>query len=268
MMSVPHKVSRGFTLIEVLIALVISSLLLSLLSGVFYSVTSRWEKNAVTAKDDFDQAKRLYLLQRSIAGMIPWYERDTTFRKEPKLFFIGDKSRVQWVTSSPVFFQGEARSKLEVVRTGDNYLLRYSESPLYKSPLYKSNGSEKDNRSEFAARFDVLASAENFVFKYLGVVDLQTKIAGGTSFGSRDGASGDAELGQKSRPHRSRNNRIGGRSMSLQTSGTQWFSQYNGEETRLLPEKIVVSIQGKDKEYHFTVIDNSLKHVGIFDEST
>ncbi len=89
---------RGFTLIEVLLALGLTAMLLSLLSAGMYVVARDWndETNALDAQ--LDEAMTLLQIERALLAAVPhsFNNLDTLIRE---IYFEGESDSLRWVST-------------------------------------------------------------------------------------------------------------------------------------------------------------------------
>jgi len=88
----------GFTLIEIILALALTTLLLSLLSSGVYIVAGDWNRNSDHLDKNLDEAVAVLQIDRALQGAFPhsFTNEDTLSRQ---LFFTGDDERLAFVTS-------------------------------------------------------------------------------------------------------------------------------------------------------------------------
>ena len=102
-MNRPAHISRsaGFTLLELLLALSLSALLLSVLAYASSTISSQWSRQNDLLQDDVEQALYLLRLERALQGMYPYtYRREA--ETQPFLLVSGSKDALIWVsTMSP-----------------------------------------------------------------------------------------------------------------------------------------------------------------------
>ncbi|MDG2141180.1 MAG: prepilin-type N-terminal cleavage/methylation domain-containing protein [Gammaproteobacteria bacterium] len=95
------KNNTGFTLIEVILALGLTSLLLGLLSTSVFIVTEDWNRNSLALDESLDEAMTVLQVDRALHGAFPHsFTNEETLSRQ--IFFTGEKEYLAWVsTMSP-----------------------------------------------------------------------------------------------------------------------------------------------------------------------
>lgn len=96
MMTNHHK--SGFTLVEVILALALTTLLLGLLSSGVFIVAGDWNRNADVLDENLDEALAVLQIDRALHGAFPhsYTNKDTLSRQ---LFFTGESDYLGWVST-------------------------------------------------------------------------------------------------------------------------------------------------------------------------
>jgi general secretion pathway protein J len=113
---------RGFTLLEILIALSLTAMLLSMLTAGVYGVVRDWDNNAEGLERTLDQSSALLQLERALQGAFPHSFRnlDTLGRE---VYFDGHSDELAWVsTVSPQRNAGLTAWRLVTVNDEGVYL--------------------------------------------------------------------------------------------------------------------------------------------------
>ena len=147
------KFSRntGFTLIEVLLALGLTTLLLGLLSTSVFIVGADWNRSSNSLDENLDKSLAILQLDRALHGAFPHsYTNEETLSRQ--IYFTGENDYLSWVsTVSPQRMPGLTAWELfEVPGDGvyvrltpafsDNPFLRLEESePILMLPEYSLN---------------------------------------------------------------------------------------------------------------------------------
>ena len=88
----------GFTLVEVILALALTTLLLGLLSSGVFIVTGDWNRNADVLDESLDEALAVLQIERALHGAFPHsYTNTETLSRQ--LFFSGDSDYLGWVST-------------------------------------------------------------------------------------------------------------------------------------------------------------------------
>lgn len=98
MKIVTQKRSTGFTLIEVVLALGLTTLLLGLLSTSVFIVADDWNRNSDVLDQTLDEALAILQLDRALHGAFPhsFTDEETLARQ---LFFSGEDDYLSWVST-------------------------------------------------------------------------------------------------------------------------------------------------------------------------
>ena len=143
--------NTGFTLIEVLLALGLTTLLLGLLSTSVFIVGADWNRSSNSLDENLDKSLAILQLDRALHGAFPHsYTNEDTLSRQ--IYFTGENDYLSWVsTVSPQRLPGLTAWQLfEVPGEGvyvrltpafsDNPFLRLEESePILMLPEYSLN---------------------------------------------------------------------------------------------------------------------------------
>lgn len=89
---------RGFTLLEIMIALSLTAMLLTMLTAGMYGVIRDWDNNAQGLEDTLDETVAILQLERALQGAFPHSYRDPdTLARH--VFFAGEASALSWVST-------------------------------------------------------------------------------------------------------------------------------------------------------------------------
>lgn len=114
---------RGFTLLELMLALSLTAMLLTLLSAGVYGVVRDWDNNQEGLDAALDQTVAMLQIERALQGAAPHSYRDPDALAR-FIFFQGESDRLGWVsTVSPQRDTGLMAWRLESV-PGDGVSLR------------------------------------------------------------------------------------------------------------------------------------------------
>lgn len=104
---------RGFTLLELLLALGLTAMLLTLLSAGVYAVVRDWDDNQEQLDQALDRTVAILQVERALQGAMPHSYRDLQTLGR-FIFFQGEPDRLQWVsTVSPQQRRGLTAWRLE-----------------------------------------------------------------------------------------------------------------------------------------------------------
>ena len=88
----------GFTLVEVILALALTTLLLGLLSSGVFIVAGDWNRNADVLDESLDEALAVLQIERALHGAFPHsYTNTQTLSRQ--LFFSGESDYLGWVST-------------------------------------------------------------------------------------------------------------------------------------------------------------------------
>ena len=124
--------SLGFTLIEVILALGLTSLILGLLSTGVFLVADDWNRNSDVLDQSLDEALSILQIDRSLHGAFPHsFTNEETLSRQ--LFFTGEDDYLSWAsTVSPQRSAGLTTWELYSVAGEGTYLTlvpAYSDNP-------------------------------------------------------------------------------------------------------------------------------------------
>ena len=90
--------NSGFTLVEVILALALTTLLLGLLSSGVFIVAGDWNRNADVLDESLDEALAVLQIERALHGAFPHsYTNMETLSRQ--LFFSGESDYLGWVST-------------------------------------------------------------------------------------------------------------------------------------------------------------------------
>jgi general secretion pathway protein J len=114
--------SLGFTLIEVILALGLTSLILGLLSTGVFLVADDWNRNSNVLDQSLDEALAILQIDRALHGAFPHsFTNEETLSRQ--LFFTGEEDYLSWVsTVSPQRSAGLTTWELYSVAGEGTYL--------------------------------------------------------------------------------------------------------------------------------------------------
>ncbi|MDX1491392.1 MAG: prepilin-type N-terminal cleavage/methylation domain-containing protein [Pseudohongiellaceae bacterium] len=98
MQSTRLPTQQGFTLIEIILALALTALLLSLLSAGTYAVMSDWDRDSKVLDERLDETIALLQIERAIKGAFAHSYRDESSLGR-YIYFEGDDDVLRWVST-------------------------------------------------------------------------------------------------------------------------------------------------------------------------
>ena len=137
--------NAGFTLIEVVLAMGLTTLLLGLLSTSVFIVAGDWNRNSNSLDESLDLSLALLQVDRSLHGAFPHsYTNEETLNRQ--IYFTGENDSLSWVsTVSPQRSPGLTAWELFAV-PGEGVYLKLA-------PAFSDNPSSRLNESNPALLF-------------------------------------------------------------------------------------------------------------------
>jgi len=204
---------NGFTLIELMIAITILSLLLFIGSFSYSLMSERWNKELGQFSQTAKEAKNLEILQRLLEGVQPYVVVDKN--KKPSLFFIGAKTSLLAISRSGIFeTQYPVIFRLTTVNKGNGQVDLVYQSASTRNVLLKGT----DQNIEFSKKLILFENLEKIELSYYGW----------------------SHLYEKSAEHKNVNNR-------------KWFERYSGIDNQLMPEKYLITLTKNGEELSIPV---------------
>ena len=106
---------RGFTLIEVLLALALTALLLTLISTGMYVVARDWNENTERLDAKLDESLAILQIERALIAAFP-HSFNSTETLLREVYFDGEDDRLRWVsTVSPQRLAGLTTWSIDAV---------------------------------------------------------------------------------------------------------------------------------------------------------
>ncbi len=90
--------SHGFTLLELLIAISLSTLLMTVLVVGLNQITRDWERRGGTLDAMLDDSLLLLQIEKAILGTFAYNNKENATAQD-KLFFTGSNSEIKWVST-------------------------------------------------------------------------------------------------------------------------------------------------------------------------
>ena len=131
--------NAGFTLIEVVLAMGLTTLLLGLLSTSVFIVADDWNRNSNSLDESLDLSLALLQVDRSLHGAFPHsYTNEETLTRQ--IYFTGENNSLSWIsTVSPQRAPGLTAWELYAV-PGEGVYLKLA-------PAFSDNPSARLNES-------------------------------------------------------------------------------------------------------------------------
>ena len=149
--------SKGFTLVEVMITMVIAALVLLVLTSGSGFIIRQWSREKSSLDRSLDGALFLLRLERAMAGAFPhlYVKKEGKGKQEKDIFFEGNENSVSWVsTVAPGGIHGLAAWRI----TEDE-----GDTLIYLVPAGADNPEERLEAAEPVARMPGLS----FTVQYL-----------------------------------------------------------------------------------------------------
>lgn len=212
------KSPRGFSLVELLVALTIFSLVIFIATFAYKNFSRYWEDNLGHFDRSFAQAKGINILQSSIADTMAYVlqnEQQIAFH-----YFEGGASVIRAIRQKSVVApEYPAAYELKVKPSESNpgqLALIYSETPFNRE-----NYLQPSKWEEYSYQLELLSNIEDLNFSYYGLANYKDLF----------GSEGDA----------------------LVAALPQWFGLYSGEDTQLMPLLVRVQLRSKGELFSFDI---------------
>ena len=95
----------GFTLVELLISLSLSSVVLLILVSSFYQLNRNWEQQNNLLDERIDNSLILIEIEKAISAAYPFTYKDKSSLKK-NIFFMGQEKKLQWVSTVSPSYDG------------------------------------------------------------------------------------------------------------------------------------------------------------------
>lgn len=218
-MAASYLLKRGFTLVELLIAMSIMLAMLVLAATAYQLYTDSWQRDLSKIEQTYQNFRYNELLLDAMQAALPLAVTD---QGSLAYYFLGREEGFTAVTYSPIFsigYPAVIRVFREVNDSG-NYRLVYEEASLQHT-LLKSAGQPLP----FNKRKVIYSDLSSLEFSYYGWQDSTARMASFDEF-----------------------------NVNVDTS-PRWFSEYDALSRRLHPQKIKIVMSGFTLE--FTIPDRS-----------
>lgn len=129
-----YQQQTGFTLMEIIIALSLTAMLLTMLTAGLYGVVRDWDDDASALDDSMDMAVTVLQLERALLGAFPHSYRDQeTLARQ--VYFKGEQDALAWVSEVSPGRQG-SRTAWQLVNSNDGVL-------AFLAPAMSDNPDER-----------------------------------------------------------------------------------------------------------------------------
>ena len=155
--------SRGFSLLEMLVAIVVLSIVIGISTFAYSMMVRKWDGNLGRFDEAQARYQRLEWLATTLEDTLPYTVRDE--QDQLGFYFLGRDEGLTLVTMSPIFTIGEP-ALIRVFRELDEdgtWQLVYEEAPFSGTLLTRSN-----QRLEFRHRLVIARELPRPVFRYFG----------------------------------------------------------------------------------------------------
>lgn len=209
------KHSRGFTLIEMLVSMVLLMMVMLIASGAYSLFSERWNGRLGHYNKSLTTAKQSILVQEALSGIIAYAITDDNGVEG--LYFEGNRNGFVAVTLRSIFNpEIAAVVRLQVTQNDDfTYKLTYEESAMTEQLLL--NAKQPIIFSPAIVLFDKFHEIN---FEYFGWSTLASKIS---AFDVVD--------------------------LLTEKETQEWFSEYNSLEKNIQPEQIKVTFTSTQGEF-------------------
>ncbi len=222
-MAAPGFLKRGFTLVELLIAMSIMLAMLVLAATAYQLYTDSWQRDLSKIERSYQNFRYNELLLDAMQAILPLAVTDQGSRA---YYFLGREEGFTAVTYSAIFNSGYPAVIRVFRETNDDgsYRLVYEEASLQHIVLKSA-----EQTLPFSRRQVILNDLSDLSFSYFGWKDIDLRMA----------AMGDINVSLTAKP--------------------EWFDEYDAISRRLHPQKIKIVIA--DFALEFAIPDRSRLNV-------
>ncbi|SEK47125.1 prepilin-type N-terminal cleavage/methylation domain-containing protein [Colwellia chukchiensis] len=211
------KKNSGFTLVEMLVAMVLLSMVLLIASSAYALFSERWDGRLGHFNRSVKQAKQLILVQEALKSVVSYVVTDDN--KRAKLYFEGNRNGFVGVTLRSLFSpEVAAVVRVQIIQKADfSYQLIYQESAMTTQLL--TQAKQALTFTDAVVLYDNLTAVE---FQYYGWPSLRDK-------------------------HWQADSAISARQAKA------WFSNYNSLERNVQPEQIKITFSTEQGDFTLLV---------------
>ncbi|WP_185745546.1 prepilin-type N-terminal cleavage/methylation domain-containing protein [Pseudoalteromonas sp. J010] len=159
---------RGFTLVELLIAITLLSLVMVTGTFAYFQLASRWDKELGDFQQQAQTAKVVTQLEQVLKGIIPYVVRDK--EGKPTFFFVGSESRLLAVTNNGLISGKPEVFRLVLQQQESHFQLVYQAIAMEKVILTSTEQS-----LDFSSTKVLLNRLQGADFNYYGWQSLTLK---------------------------------------------------------------------------------------------
>ncbi|REL30231.1 prepilin-type N-terminal cleavage/methylation domain-containing protein [Thalassotalea euphylliae] len=163
--------SKGFSLVELLVALTIMSFTLIIMTQGYTFFIERWGKELGNFDDSAKTMKSLLLTRRLVESIYPFIVRAE--KNEPVIFFEGDNQGLVAITTKSLYSQElPTIFRLSLKQQEDlSYALIYEEQPANNAQAF----THMSQRRKFSKTTVLLEKLEFLEFSYFGHENIDEK---------------------------------------------------------------------------------------------
>ena len=115
-------IKNGFSLLEVLVALVLFSFILMMIYGNLYAGGRSWRASEIQARENDDKRLILSFIRRQVGEAMPMIQVD---KQEERVMFHGNDSSLEFVSRLPAHHAGSGIYFLKLAMRQDELVLNY-----------------------------------------------------------------------------------------------------------------------------------------------
>ncbi|PCJ27745.1 MAG: hypothetical protein COA96_02525 [SAR86 cluster bacterium] len=187
---------RGFTLVEVILALALTAMLLALLSTGVYIATQDWNRNSAVLDESLDEALVILQIDRALHGAFPHsYTNEETLARE--IYFLGEDDYISWVSSvSPQRNPGLTVWEMYSVADEGVYLTlvpAFSDNPTERLSLTEPRLILKNYTLEINYLYEDINESKLWADEWIGEEELSLPLAVYVHFIPVDGLEEDKQ---------------------------------------------------------------------------
>ncbi len=170
----PNTKSKGFTLIELMLAT--SLLMMVLFSGYYaYSLyTQKWQKRVDVFWQGTQHAIAVDTLQKLISSAVPYVVKND--QDKAQIYLLGNGEQLEFVTGSPIFSEQAALVNISVEQRDNTTQLVYREKSLANFVLINTKQTENKEQSFWDVTTVLISSLDGLEFSYYGWLSFEDAV--------------------------------------------------------------------------------------------